>query len=372
MKQLDTNQALLAFALLSAFMLILLLLLYGYLAYRKATYNKRQLAVYEMVRDLEQPDSALETYLATGEASRRLSIREPYRMEALEEALQHRLSISNTPEERKLIYEFAERYFSGHYREALRNRRWSTRMNTLLWVEQFRIHSLQPELLRWMKSPRCSDEEYFQILRILSKLNSEQIVVFLSENNHEMSDSQLLQILLPLGQELMDQLLGRFDSLPKRVRYSLMDALRINNIRSAEVLALLERQLSSEDGELRIRSLKTISNFGYMSPEATRMLVEVLEDEHDHPDRMTSSWPERLMRAKVMGNVHEDVFVSYLLEMLGDSSYRVRQQAAESLASYKNGLELLAKVAAGEHADRYAREMAEETLERKQYERNLA
>ncbi|WPP41107.1 HEAT repeat domain-containing protein [Paenibacillus hunanensis] len=372
MKQLDTNQALLAFALLSALMLLILILLYAYLAYRKATYNKRQLAVYEMVRDLEQPDSALETYLATGEASRRLSIREPYRMEALQEALQHRLSISNTPEERRLIYEFAERYFSGHYREALRNRRWSTRMNTLLWIEQFRIHSLQPELIRWMKAARCSDEEHFQILRILSKLNSDQIVPFLSQKDHNLSDSQLLQILLPLNEELIDQLLAQFDTLPRRVRYNLMDALRIHNVRSTEVLALLERQLSHYDGEIRIRALKTIANFGYMSREATRLLVDVLEDEHDHPERMTSSWPERLMRAKVMGNVHEDVFVSYLLEMLGDSSYRVRQQAAESLSNYKNGLELLAKVVAGEHADRYAREMAEETLERKQYERNLA
>ncbi len=369
---LDTNEALLAFAWLSVVMLVLLLILYGYLAYRKATYNKRQLVIYEVVRDLEQPDSPLETYLATGEASRRLSTKEPYRMEGIQEALQHRLAVSNTPEERRLIYEFAERYFSGHYREALRSRRWSTRMNTLLWVEQFRIRSLEFDLLRWMKAPRCSEEEYFQILRILSKLNSEHIIAFLKESDHDMSDSQLLQILLPLDQELMDQLLGSFDSLPKRVQYGLMDALRVNNIRSAEVLELLERQLSSEDGELRIRSLKTISNFGYMSPEATRQMVDVLEDEHDHPDRMTSSWPERLMRAKVMGNVHEDVFVSYLLEMLGDSSYRVRQQAAESLSNYKNGLELLAKVASGEHADRYAREMAEETLERKQYERNLA
>ncbi|WP_322923492.1 hypothetical protein [Paenibacillus campi] len=372
MMTLDTNEALLVFMVLSACMLLLLCILYAYLAYRKAMYNKRQLAVEEMVRELEQPDSPLEAYLATGEASRRLSTREPFRMEAVQEALQHRLSISNTPEERKLIYEFAERYFSAHYRKTLHHRRWSTRMNTLLWIEQFRIRSLEPELLGWMEAPRCTDEEYFQILRILSKLNNERIVAVLSDNEHELSESQLLQLMLPLGQQLFDELLERFDLLPQRVRYSLLDALRINNIRSAAVLSLLERQLGSEDGEQRIRTLKTISNFGYMSPEATHKLVETLEDEHDHPERAASSWPERLMRARVMGNIQEDVFVPYLLEMLGDSSYRVRQQAANSLSGYKNGLELLGKVAAGEHADRYAREMAEETLERKQYERNLA
>lgn len=372
MNHLSTEQVLIIIAILCVIMLAALLGLYGYLALRKATYNKRRLTIYEMVRDLELPDSALEHYLATGETSRRLSTKEPYRMEAVQEALQHRLAVTRAPEERMRIYEFAERYFSGHYKQGLRSSHWSTRMNTLLWIEQFRMNTLENELISWMKNPKCSEEEHFQILRVLSKLSSEQLVDFLRDGDHELSDSQLLQILLPLNEEMRNRMLREFDRFPYRVQCSLIDALRINNIRSAEVLNLLERQLAAGDSELRIRALKAISNFGYLSPEATRQLLNVLEREHDYPETQTTSWPERLMRAKVMGNIHEDVFVSYLMEMLGDSAYRVRQQAAESLSGYKNGLELLEKVAAGEHADRYAREMAEETLERKQYERNLA
>ncbi|WP_046213733.1 HEAT repeat domain-containing protein [Paenibacillus wulumuqiensis] len=371
MNTIDPDSALTIILWLCAVMLAALIALYVYLAIRKASLNRRKAAVYKMRKELEMSDSVLEEYLSTGETSRRLSTNEPFRMEAIQEALLHRLSISRTPEERTRIYDFAERYFSSQYEESLHSRQWSTRMNTLLWIEQFQMTSMEKELLDWMADPHCSEEEYFQILRILSKLNSHRIPEYLLGNDHDLSDSQLLQILLPLNDELQSELIAGFEQYPFRVRCSFIDSLRIRNIRSAEVLDLLERQLSGEDSELRIRALKAISNFGYLTPEATRQLVERMEHEHDQAVEQVS-WPERLMRARVMGNIREDIFVPYLEEMLGDSAYRVRQQAAESIAAYKNGLELLEKVAAGEHADRYAREMAEETLERKQYERNLA
>ena len=59
-----------------------------------------------------------------------------------------------------------------------------------------------------------------------------------------------------------------------------------------------------------------------------------------------------------------------LEQMIGDDRYAVRIEVAHSISRYSNGHAHLTRIASL-HGDRYARETAEEMLERRSYERNV-
>ncbi|MET1167629.1 HEAT repeat domain-containing protein, partial [Bacillus velezensis] len=78
----------------------------------------------------------------------------------------------------------------------------------------------------------------------------------------------------------------------------------------------------------------------------------------------------RLTVTQLMGTVHADAFIPRLKVMMGDPSFQIRQETANSLARYEQGLEELRDTAVN-HPDKYARQIAEETLERMQYGRKM-
>jgi hypothetical protein len=77
-------------------------------------------------------------------------------------------------------------------------------------------------------------------------------------------------------------------------------------------------------------------------------------------------WPERMMAVKAMGEIARAEYIPVLERMMRDSSWWVRTASAQGLLRYPEGPELLSKIA--EHdEDRYARDMAREWLEARQY-----
>jgi hypothetical protein len=341
-------------------LLILLVSLLIYLSARKAINNKHTDRYNRRLQRLLATDSALQVFLETGEVSRILNVRKDRRSPVFE-ALRVRLSISRTEHERALIYEYARNHFHDYYARQLKNRRWSTRVNALLELELFQMDTMRKELSELLGKTKPSDTERFLILRIFASLQMKEILPYLKEEASSLSDSQLLQLILPLQSALQEVILNAFHVYPLRVQCAVVDALRLRNERSALVLSHLESLLDSEEPDLRLRAVNAIANFGYISPEGESKLLELLQTQTG------ISRDERQALARLMGSIREEHFLPVLLEFLGDESYPVRQTASDSLSRYKSGEEQL-RSAALHHPDRFAREMAEETLERKRYE----
>ncbi|MEJ8304879.1 HEAT repeat domain-containing protein [Saccharibacillus sacchari] len=353
---------------ISAVLILLMLLMLFYLIERKVRRTQHRANVAEAVALLEGKDSPLGHYLASGERSRSLTASATgLRREALEEALLDRLAISASEVERQRVYELAADYFSEEYTELLSRRRWSERMNTLLHIEKFRIRRLKEpiiERLDVLGDRPDTDDERFLLVRTLASLQLEEMFDYFAIAEHRFSELQLMQLLRPVRGELLDRLVRDFDRLPPRIAHCVLDTLRLGNIRTTEVLELLERCLRSEDTEMRIRALKALANFGYMNEET----ADLLEERMQLGDSI--AWPERLMQARLAGVVREDRFAPYLEKMMADPAYEVRREAGASLSKYRDGMDRI-RLMTEEHTDRFARDMALETLERRAYERHV-
>ncbi|QSF42488.1 HEAT repeat domain-containing protein [Paenibacillus tianjinensis] len=344
--------------------LVLLIILVGllmYLSIRKAMNNKHNARYNRRLQQLLGTDSGLQVFLETGVEPRLLNV-SVNRRSPIFEALRVRLSISRTELERSRIYEYARNHFHDYYAILLKKRRWSTRVNALLELELFRMDSLREELVELLGKRKLSDTEKFLILRIFASFQMKELLPFLQDEASSLSESQLLQLLLPLQSSMQEVILTEFSAYPLRLQCAMVDALRLRNERSAPVLTLLESLLGSEEPTLRLRAINAIANFGYISPESeSKLVASILQPQTDY------SWNERQALARLMGSIREEHFIPILLKFLGDESYPVRQTASDSLSRYKSGEEQL-QSAALHHPDRFAREMAEETLERKRYE----
>lgn len=342
--------------------LIVLLLLY--LMFRKYQRNRRLNDVAKLTKKMSEAESPLNQYIETGERSRRMLAKSEVEKRAIEEMLIHRLSVSRSQLEQERIVELSEHYFADTYADELRSSRWSDRINALLYIEQFRMTRLKPDLLISLNRKSCTGDERFLILRILAIFQAAEIIDELEIAATEYSEIQLLQLVLLIRGERLEQLLEQFENYTPKLRYIIIDSLRINNIRTQEVLQLLEELVFSKDAEMRIRAMKALANFGYMSPEAADRMQQQIEQEQ------SVSWQERLMRVKVINSTREERFLPYLEKLVSDDSYEVRLQSAQALLRYRQGESLLEHIAAN-HEDRFAKEMAQEMLERRNYERNV-
>lgn len=349
-------------------LIILISLTLFYLVERKIRRVRHRLQVTEAVERLAAPHSPLVEYLNSGERTRRLEASsEGLRREALEEALLSRLALSASQTERERIYAFAEDYFGEEYEYLLGRRQWSDRMNVLLHVEQFRMIRLKGKILDrigQLNDSAKNDDERFLLVRTLASLQAEETPDYLEVAAERFSELQLMQVLHPLKGEMLDKLILDFDLLPIRVRHCLLDTLRLGNVRTTEVLELLEVSMRSENRETRIRAIKALANFGYMTSEA----ADYLESRMSEGEAVI--WPERMMYARLAASVRDERFAVYLENMMADPAYEVRREAAVALSNYRNGLERIGRIAE-EHPDRFARDMAVEVLERRAYERNV-
>jgi HEAT repeat protein len=117
-------------------------------------------------------------------------------------------------------------------------------------------------------------------------------------------------------------------------------------------LTFLENNLSHDDTEIRIRSLKAINEMG-MITDLDRYKVFL-----DSP-----VWEERLMLAKLLGAFPLEQVYPYLEELLQDENWWVRSQSARTIVNSKDGMSRLEMFIATAQ-DQYAIEMAQEVLVR--------
>ncbi|MDO7906737.1 HEAT repeat domain-containing protein [Paenibacillus sp. JX-17] len=350
---------------LSVVLFVFLLLMLVALLFRNCRHTSKLDQRERRYRWLMEEDSPLDRFVKTGAESRHLHLRSGESVPAIEQALLESLSRVQNWEERARIEHFAEGLLLDDYKASLQSRRWNRRVKALQAIEKFRISGMNDHLKILMERSISTPIEQFKIRRILARSGDSSITEPEYWKHTEAAEIQQLQLLLPLPPNCWDRLLLYWKEYPLGVQCSMVDALRMLNVRTAEVLSIFEQGLLSTEDELRIRSLKALANFGYMTPEGLQYLQQLLEQKRE------PSVLERLMRAKLMGSIREDDFLPRLELLLGDPSLLVRQQAGEALARYQGGMEELERLAAL-HPDLYAREMAEETLERKHYEWKMA
>lgn len=333
-----------------------LLLLFFYLMFLKMAVNRRERRKQEWLERLSEGDSAFERYLgAGGYSSRTLVPREQLALEVFEEYLLHRLKLSQTAGEVERIRSYAAKYLAGYCRSRLSSRRKSERLNAMLSAESLRLTVLIPELEGVLKGRKYDAEERHMACRVLARFQHEPVVRLLSEDYFPMPPFVIRQMLQVLDPSWLERLMREPERLPADVRSNLVDVVRIRNIRTAEMLALLEALLDSEHQELRIRTLKALANFGYMSDEAIEAFL--LRINGVPPEQ----WQERLMAVRLMGSLKDERFLDTLERLMGDPVYLVRTEAAKSVALFRGGRQRLERIAYA-HPDRYAREIAAERL----------
>jgi HEAT repeat protein len=125
---------------------------------------------------------------------------------------------------------------------------------------------------------------------------------------------------------------------------------------------LLEPLLLSEDRELRLRTLKTLGSLGYItSPDLIIDFWNGFAEEKYWNSSQAAA--EKIMLARLMGNIKHASFLPYLEELIMDRGYAVRNESAKAIRKYRDGKLRLRKIA-DTHADVYARNIANEWLER--------
>lgn len=342
---------------------VLLMILFFYLLFRKWRDGRIERRKRVWLNMLEQEDAEFTFYESRGVWSRLLIPRRADHFEALEQLLSHRMMLEQHATERQRIVQFVEHYFVPLYKERLRNGTWSARMNTLLYIEMFQMKMLIDDLLELLKLKSCTERERYIIYRILAGFQFEGIKQLIQcAAEEQVPDHVIRQMLFPLPYTSLEDYVIHFNNFPLSIGEHVLDVLRVRNERSESLLELLEKLLVSEHSELRIKALKGLANFGFMTDEGLSDLctkVDVWRSRH---------WTERLMLVRLMGHIRDVSFLPLLDQFIGDESYLVRSEAATSIWMYRGGRERLLEISMN-HADKFAREMAAERLELDEYGR---
>lgn len=274
-----------------------------------------------------------------------------HEIQAVEEIfLTYLKNLSNSSIKEK-ITQFSNQYLKQHYQRLLKSKKWSTRMNAMYRIVDFHIDSLVDECKR-LEKRKLSNEENFQLLKIYSIFSTDNFLKEILTPSVTFSEYEYKKLLTSVNSEILEGLMFQLDELPVASQYSLIDTLGIK--RNMDYLPLLESQLHNENSEIRIRSLKAINEIGI-----------IIELEKYLPFVASPLWEERLMIAKLLGNLPLSYSYPYLQTLLQDESWWVRSQAAKTIGNKKTGREKLEEFVKTA-SDQYAVDMANEVL-RKDY-----
>lgn len=340
---------------LTGIFFLLLFSIYIYLVYKKMIKQQKNKQKEEW---LNGNILFVENYLIKGEISASFIPRKEFEFEALENIFSSFMSIIKFEEGFDPIRPIINLYFISRYKDKLKHGNWSERMNSLLFINQFKIKMMQEDLIQHLSCKHCSLEEKFNIFLILASFKYEKLMQLLVDQK-KIPSFLLTEILyLHVNEDNIHELLKDFDNLPVSFKNPILDLIRIKSLRSEQIHLLLEKLMTSENDELRIRTFKTIASLGYIS--SPNLIIQLLES---NEKEMQLSNEEKLMIVRLMGSIRNDLFLSYLFKLISDKAYMVRNEAAKSIKKYKNGEVVLNKIIE-EHPDAYAINISKEWLER--------
>lgn len=270
---------------------------------------------------------------------------------AMEELFSDFADVVQGDEVQERITLFANTHFMEKYKRNVLHRRWSIRMNSLYAIEDFQLKSMVPYLLNTYEKRTLSQEERRQLLKILVRFQTNHWEELVKESNWRLSEFMYRSLLGVMTERQFQEMVTNFDAFPEYIQLPVLDMIGIEGKR--EFMPFLEDILRISSGEKKIRILKALNELGY-----SKVLEWI-----GHVDLKESSWEERLMLSKLLGRTNRKESLLILTEFLSDTNYDVRNNAAKYILSIEGGANHLHQVLETS-ADRFARDMAEEWLQR--------
>ena len=321
----------------------------GYILIRKKRINDFQNRVQELYEKLLPPFIRYISGIEKTEPD--LPDSHKLRLEVLQKILNGFSKTLRGESEQKRIHEIAESHLALSYREDLKSRTWSKRVNALFFIEDFHIQSLKKAVWDHLKLLKEEDEEFRQALRVLAVLKDERLPIYLFEKDS-----------IEIG--LMKELLRRFNceqikTIENKIRESsgkehetilLAFISFCGEDKYLDQLPFVEEMLTDNRKEVRLKALKSISSYQYTSKQEN--LTEFFQSEH---------WEERMYAAKITGIMSLQKLSRELISLMSDEVWWVRFAAAEALWKLPDG-EILLEFVANEHEDKFARDMARQTM----------
>ncbi|WP_058308636.1 HEAT repeat domain-containing protein [Gracilibacillus massiliensis] len=247
------------------------------------------------------------------------------------------------------IERFSNQYLFKHYQSLLKVSNWSTRMNALYRVIDFRIDRLLADCIQLEDQKKVSKDEYFLLLIIYSLFDKQRFIEKVLSNELNFSVYQYKKLFTSIEETVLTEIRHHyFAELEDNGKYALIDIIAFK--RNWNDLIWLESQLQQAEPEIRIRSLKAMNEIGILGESQSYL-------------RFVDSkiWQERLMVAKLLQYLPFEEAMPYLNQLIQDESFVVRAQAAETFSKSEDGRNYLAEVDA-RLKDPYAIDIAREYM----------
>lgn len=315
------------------------------LAWRKQQSNKREAAIGQEYDALIESfssymmDPADDRFIAGLQGS-------PYRLAVLERLLNHYVSVTKAGADSPAVSYLSEQFLAKRYAKLLKHRNWAMRMNTLYFIEDFRVASLVPLLKEKLAKSSKLDQETQQLIRTLASLNETVAISALAK--YPDAPARLYIDVFKRLDELTK--LDELDAALKNetgnetLKHSAVSYIGMAGI--TLFLPRIEEELQNPDMEMRIQALKAILHLQYMNTPGALA-----------PFFHSAAWPERMFAVQIAGKLQLSRYKETLSELLGDPVWWVRYSSAEALTQFSEGDIVLAHLAES-HPDRYARDMA--------------
>ncbi|MBD3108689.1 hypothetical protein IEO70_09950 [Bacillus sp. AGMB 02131] len=319
-------------------------ILYTYLTYKHQIESKRQSKKKEYIKS-KQNDWHL-FLLNDAELPDSLIPKQKYELLGVEDILLTYIQNFSDSTVQSKIKQFANTYLVNHYAKLLKSRILNKRMIALNRILDFQIDELIEDCLQ-LDLQKLSKEEQFQILKIQARFNPsiflENIVAV-----QKLSDIEFKKILLTNDDWIVQELITQFKKLNLKKQCSLIETIGLK--RTLDFSPFLESLLAHEHAEIRIHSLKAIYELG-ITTNTNQFL----------PFVSSPNWEERLMVAKLFQHLPLTQTRYHLVQLIQDSSWWVRYQAAITIINGKGGKNILENITEIT-TDQYAIDIAKEVL----------
>lgn len=337
----------LLFLLILIGLVYILTVLFLYLIIQKAIENARRRKINQYKKEYQ---SALFKYINEGIEEKDLRCSSFLQMEAFIELLEEFISMISSVHFQRKTKEFAETHFQELILKKLKHSRWSIRMNALFLIEDFQMEIMMNNLSLLYKSKALTKGEEIQILKIYARFDHPDLYNRMVYPKHPLTEFEYNLLFRRMSEQTFERLYNRFSELPKLMKYSFIESIGTRNQQNDG--QFLKGLLEDDSSEVRIRALKAMVTIGFHLEESE--VIKYLQ---------SAQWQERLMAIKICDYIRSNEFIPYLLDLLSDSTFYVRSQAAKTLLRMENGLQILNEVAAT-NEDPFARDMAEQWIER--------
>ncbi|WP_280771112.1 HEAT repeat domain-containing protein [Salipaludibacillus daqingensis] len=281
----------------------------------------------------------------------RLPKSEKLKKEVLERLLNDLADNTANPTELDQIQFIAETHLTTIYQKSLSSDGWAYRVNTLYFIEEFKMFGLKEDVWQHLKTLQHEDEEYRQTLRVLAMFQEDRLI-----------DYMIRQTEMPLGlvkdlfrrfsptsfSKLVSLLEGGEDSVPLSLELAFIGYCGESG--NYEFLSLVEKKMEDSRKEIRLKALRSLCEYQYCSDKS--WIKGFFSSEH---------WEERMYAARLAGIMNLTEYNDDLVFLAGDQSWWVRFAACEAINKIPDG-EILLEYVSTQHEDSYARDMAQQTL----------